>query len=244
MSSPFKGKEEELILTVQESIAVANLDLKNDLLKENTETNNQILAFQNTILSAPENVELRVKYEKKLSEGRNKLKDIQLEYEKDRTSIIENIKELREKSKKELKKELAVIKKIKNKRKKKSKKNTQIEIKGVLENDTEEQAVKTLQYLLDNKATKDYVDNSIPTELPNPNTLTIKQDGEDDIIYDGSVAKEITLSSGGGDVNLSNYLAKDNETEYTPTEDYNPSTKKYIDDAIQTAIGDVLGGDY
>ena len=133
----FKGKEEELILTVQESIAVANLDLKNDLLKENTETNNQILAFQNTILSAPENVELRVKYEKKLSEGRNKLKDIQLEYEKDRTSIIENIKELREKSKKELKKELAVIKKIKNKRKKKSKKNTQIEIKGVLENDTE-----------------------------------------------------------------------------------------------------------
>lgn len=133
----FKGKEEELILTVQESIAVANLDLKNDLLKENTETNNQIIAFQNTILSAPENVELRVKYEKKLSEGRNKLKDIQLEYEKDRTSIIENIKELREKSKKELKKELAVIKKIKNKRKKKSKKNTQIEIKGVLENDNE-----------------------------------------------------------------------------------------------------------
>lgn len=133
----FKGKEEELILTVQESIAVANLDLKNDLLKENTEANNQILAFQNTILSAPENVELRVKYEKKLSEGRNKLKDIQLEYERNKTSIIENIKELREKSKKELKKELAVIKKIKNKRKKKSKKNTKIEIKGVLENDTE-----------------------------------------------------------------------------------------------------------
>ena len=92
-----KGKEEELILTVQESIAVANLDLKNDLLKENTEANNQILAFQNTILSAPENVELRVKYEKKLSEGRNKLKDIQLEYERNKTSIIENIKELREK---------------------------------------------------------------------------------------------------------------------------------------------------
>lgn len=133
----FKGKEEELILTVQESIAVANLDLKNDLLKENTEANNQILAFQNTILSAPENVELRVKYEKKLSEGRNKLKNIQLEYERNKTSIIENIKELREKSKKELKKELAVIKKIKNKRKKKSKKNTKIEIKGVLENDTE-----------------------------------------------------------------------------------------------------------
>lgn len=30
--------------------------------------------------------------------------------------------------------------------------------------------------------------------------------------------------------NLSNYLAKNNTTEYTPTEDYNPATKKYVDD--------------
>lgn len=29
-----------------------------------------------------------------------------------------------------------------------------------------------------------------------------------------------------------NYLAKDNTTEYTPTADYNPATKKYIDDNI------------
>lgn len=29
---------------------------------------------------------------------------------------------------------------------------------------------------------------------------------------------------------LSNYLAKDNSTEFTPTEDYNPATKKYVDD--------------
>lgn len=29
--------------------------------------------------------------------------------------------------------------------------------------------------------------------------------------------------------NLSNYLAKNNTTEFTPTEDYNPATKKYVD---------------
>lgn len=32
--------------------------------------------------------------------------------------------------------------------------------------------------------------------------------------------------------NLSNYLAKDNTTEFTPTEDYNPATKKYVDDRV------------
>lgn len=42
---------------------------------------------------------------------------------------------------------------------------------------------------------------------------------------------DITIS-GGGDVDLSNYLAKDNTTEFTPTGDYNPATKKYVDDAI------------
>lgn len=32
-----------------------------------------------------------------------------------------------------------------------------------------------------------------------------------------------------GTHNLSRYLAKDNETEYTPTKDYHPATKKYVD---------------
>lgn len=31
-------------------------------------------------------------------------------------------------------------------------------------------------------------------------------------------------------IDLSNYLAKDNTTSYTPTGDYNPATKKYVDD--------------
>lgn len=33
-------------------------------------------------------------------------------------------------------------------------------------------------------------------------------------------------------VDLSNYLAKDNTTEFTPTGDYNPATKKYVDDTV------------
>ena len=36
------------------------------------------------------------------------------------------------------------------------------------------------------------------------------------------------------DVDLSNYLSKQNYTEYTPTGNYNPATKKYVDDAIAT----------
>ena len=37
-----------------------------------------------------------------------------------------------------------------------------------------------------------------------------------------------------GTVDLSNYLAKNNTTAFTPTWDYNPATKKYVDDNITT----------
>ena len=50
--------------------------------------------------------------------------------------------------------------------------------------------------------------------------------------------------SDGTTPNMSNYLAKDNTTEYTPTSNYNPATKKYVDDAISTAITTALGGEY
>ena len=36
----------------------------------------------------------------------------------------------------------------------------------------------------------------------------------------------------GGSVDLSNYLAKDNTTGYAPTGNYNPATKKYVDDSV------------
>lgn len=41
-----------------------------------------------------------------------------------------------------------------------------------------------------------------------------------------------------------NFLSKVNTTSYTPTADYNPATKKYVDDAIATAITSALGGSY
>lgn len=46
-----------------------------------------------------------------------------------------------------------------------------------------------------------------------------------------------------GDTTL-NALGTNNTTSYTPTADYNPATKKYVDDAIAAAITDALGGSY
>ena len=40
------------------------------------------------------------------------------------------------------------------------------------------------------------------------------------------------------------FLTKTNTTEYTPTGDYNPATKKYVDDAISSAITTTLEGSY
>lgn len=34
-------------------------------------------------------------------------------------------------------------------------------------------------------------------------------------------------------INIENILTKDNETPYTPTKDYHPATKKYVDDAVK-----------
>ena len=41
---------------------------------------------------------------------------------------------------------------------------------------------------------------------------------------------------GTTEVDLSNYLAKDNSTSYTPSGNYNPATKKYVDDKIGGSI--------
>jgi hypothetical protein len=43
---------------------------------------------------------------------------------------------------------------------------------------------------------------------------------------------------------LNSYLSKSNTTSFTPTGDYNPATKKYVDDSIKTSITSALGGDY
>ena len=44
--------------------------------------------------------------------------------------------------------------------------------------------------------------------------------------------------------NINRSLNTDNTIAYTPTEDYHPSTKKYVDDAIAAAITSVLEGEY
>ena len=43
---------------------------------------------------------------------------------------------------------------------------------------------------------------------------------------------------------VNNFLAKNNTTSYTPTSDYNPATKKYVDDAITSAITTSLEASY
>lgn len=43
------------------------------------------------------------------------------------------------------------------------------------------------------------------------------------------------------DIDPSKYLTKDNTTEFTPTADYHPATKKYVDDSAATKVNKVEG---
>lgn len=52
------------------------------------------------------------------------------------------------------------------------------------------------------------------------------------------VVNEAAIGSEAPD--LSNYLAKDNATEFTPTSDYNPATKKYVDDSISAQTTNII----
>lgn len=104
----------------------------------------------------------------------------------------------------------------------------------------------TLDY---HPATKKYVDDlvstistlsfQVVTELPTtdiqtniiylvPSTTSSGQNIYDEYIYINSTWEKIGSTS----VDLSNYLAKDNTTAYTPTGDYNPATKQYVDSSV------------
>ena len=50
---------------------------------------------------------------------------------------------------------------------------------------------------------------------------------------------DLVSSNSGEEMNLSNYLAKNNTELYSPVHNYNPATKKYVDDAVSDAIGDL-----
>ena len=100
-----------------------------------------------------------------------------------------------------------------------------------------------------NPATKKYVDDLISTistlsfqvvtELPTtdiqtniiylvPSTTSSEQNVYDEYIYINNVWEKI----GSTAIDLSNYLAKDNTAAYTPTGDYNPATKQYVDSSV------------
>lgn len=100
-------------------------------------------------------------------------------------------------------------------------------------------------------ATKEYVQNLIdavvnqrflivdelPTEDIKTNTiyLVLEPSEEQNDVYEEYVyINESWELLGTTRIDLSNYLAKDNAEEYTPTSDYNPATKKYVDDALDT----------
>ena len=100
-----------------------------------------------------------------------------------------------------------------------------------------------------NPATKKYVDDivstvstlsfQVVTELPTtdiqtniiylvPSTTLSEQNVYDEYIYINNAWEKI----GSTAIDLSNYLAKDNTTAYTPTGDYNPATKQYVDSSV------------
>lgn len=77
-----------------------------------------------------------------------------------------------------------------------------------------------------------YWNDEVPTQQDLPSNaqegeIRIVQDTEDVYIYNGT--KWVPFDK---KVDLSNYLAKDNTTPWIPTEPFNPSTKKYVDDSI------------
>ena len=56
-------------------------------------------------------------------------------------------------------------------------------------------------------------------------------------VYDKISAMDTTI---GNKANTSDVLTKTNATSYTPSENYHPATKKYVDDAVNTASGWVI----
>lgn len=79
-----------------------------------------------------------------------------------------------------------------------------------------------------------YWNNEVPTQADLPSNaeegeIRIVQDTQNVYIYDGY---EWIPFDKGGEIDLSNYLAKDNTTAWIPTGAFNPATKKYVDDSV------------
>ena len=79
-----------------------------------------------------------------------------------------------------------------------------------------------------------YWNDEVPTQQDLPSNaeegeIRIVQDTQNVYIYDGY---EWIPFDKGGEIDLSNYLAKDNTTAWIPTGAFNPATKKYVDDSV------------
>ena len=86
-----------------------------------------------------------------------------------------------------------------------------------------------------------WIDGTIETDI-NGRTTSELQIGSNILIQEenvtdywcSSISDPLTINDFTPletELNLSNYLAKDNTSEYNPTSDYNPATKKYADDS-------------
>lgn len=87
-----------------------------------------------------------------------------------------------------------------------------------------------IQNLIDQSTTlQEFLQSLSPAEVSVSDT---QPTGEEKIWINGNT---ISFNNGGSwstPINLDNFLSKNNELEYTPTGDYNPATKKYVDDQI------------
>lgn len=80
-----------------------------------------------------------------------------------------------------------------------------------------------------NYATTTEVNQAITTaDAPSDGNLYGKQNGE----WTAIDLSDVPTSD--------NVLTKSNTTEYTPTGDYNPATKKYVDDSINSIVGEIV----
>lgn len=70
--------------------------------------------------------------------------------------------------------------------------------------------------------------NDLPTEANKGDIRKVK-DTESWYIYDGTIWSAFDKAS---EIDLTNYLSKDNTIPYAPSTDYNPATKRYVDTKV------------
>lgn len=114
--------------------------------------------------------------------------------------------------------------------------------------------ISTLQELIGGGVSADLF--IVVQQLPNtgePNKIYLvpnQNNSFDEYFWDGSKWDKIGEMSIDPnnyytkDQTNSNFLKKDNTTAYTPSADYNPATKKYVDDTISASVTNMLTGNY